>query len=61
MQLVRADNGYHVWSETYDRTLDDIFNVQDEIAGEVVKALKVSLGGTNYRAASLRRTQKPTA
>jgi TolB-like protein len=44
VQLVRADNGYHLWSETYDRTLDDIFKVQDEIAGEVVKALKVSLG-----------------
>jgi TolB-like protein len=43
-QLVRADNGYHLWSETYDRTLDDIFKVQDEIAGEVVKALKISLG-----------------
>jgi TolB-like protein/Tfp pilus assembly protein PilF len=42
-QLVRADNGYHVWSETYDRTLDDIFKIQDEIAGAVVKALKVTL------------------
>ncbi len=44
VQLVRADNGYHLWSETYDRTLDDLFKVQDEIAGEVVKALKVSMG-----------------
>ena len=43
VQLVRADNGYHVWSQTYDRTLDDIFKVQDEIAGEVVKVLQVSL------------------
>jgi TolB-like protein/Flp pilus assembly protein TadD len=42
-QLNRADNGYHLWSETYDRKLDDIFKVQDEIAGGVVKALKVSL------------------
>jgi TolB-like protein/DNA-binding winged helix-turn-helix (wHTH) protein/Flp pilus assembly protein TadD len=42
-QLVRADNGYHVWSETFDRQLDDIFKVQDEIAGAVVKALRVSL------------------
>ena len=42
-QLVRVDNGYHVWSETFDRQLDDIFKVQDEIAGSVVKALKVSL------------------
>jgi TolB-like protein len=44
-QLVRADNGYHLWSETYDRQLDDIFKIQDEIAGAVVKALKISLIG----------------
>jgi len=44
-QLVRADNGYHLWSETYDRTLDNIFAVQDEIAAAVVDALKVSLLG----------------
>jgi TolB-like protein/Flp pilus assembly protein TadD len=42
-QLVRGDNGYHVWSETYDRKLDDIFKVQDEIAGAVVTALRVHL------------------
>jgi len=43
VQLIRADNGYHLWSETYDRTLDDIFKVQDEIALAVVTALKASL------------------
>src|SRR5262249_28311950 len=32
-QLVRAAEGYNLWSETYDRKLDDIFKVQDEIAG----------------------------
>jgi len=42
-QLIRVDNGYHEWSETYDRNLDDIFKIQDEIADAVVKALKVSL------------------
>jgi TolB-like protein len=42
-QLIRVDNGYHLWSETYDRQLDDIFKVQDEIAGAVVRALKASL------------------
>ena len=42
-QLIRVDNGYHVWSETYDRQLDDIFKVQDDIAGAVVNALKVTL------------------
>jgi TolB-like protein/Tfp pilus assembly protein PilF len=42
-QLIRAADGFHLWSETYDRTLDDIFVVQDEIAGEVVQALKLTL------------------
>ncbi len=42
-QLIRADTGYHVWSETYDRTLDDIFKVQDEIASAVVSTLKLKL------------------
>jgi TolB-like protein/Flp pilus assembly protein TadD len=42
-QLVRADNGYHLWSETYDRELSDVFKIQDEIAGAVVAALKLKL------------------
>lgn len=42
-QLIRADNGYHLWSETYDRELKDVFKVQDEIAGAVVSALKLKL------------------
>ncbi|HEY6456682.1 MAG TPA: TIR domain-containing protein [Steroidobacteraceae bacterium] len=42
-QLVRADNGYEVWSETFDRQLTDVFKIQDEIAGAVVQTLKGSL------------------
>ena len=42
-RLVRAESGYVVWSETYDRPFDDILMVQDEIAGEVTKALKTSI------------------
>ena len=38
-RLVRADNGFVVWSETYDRRPDDTLKVQDDIAGEVTKAL----------------------
>ena len=44
-QLIRAAEGYHLWSETYDRKMDEIFKIQDEIAGEVVKQLKVTLLG----------------
>jgi len=42
-QLIQADTGYDVWSQTYDRDLKDIFQVQDEIAGAVVQALKATL------------------
>ena len=42
-RLIRADNGYIVWSETYDRPFHDILMVQDDIAGEVIKALKTSI------------------
>ncbi len=42
-RLIRADNGYVVWSETYDRPLNDILMVQDDIAGEVTKALRASI------------------
>jgi len=42
-QLIDARNGFHLWSETYDRELDDIFAVQDEIATAISDALKVKL------------------
>ncbi len=44
-QLIKADDGFHLWSETFDRTLDDIFVVQDEIASEVAQALEMTLMG----------------
>jgi len=44
-QLVKVDDGFHLWSETYDRELTDVLSVQDEIAGAVVKELKVTLLG----------------
>ena len=45
-QLIRAADGFHVWSENYDRTLDDIFEIQDEIAEKVGGALTASLLGS---------------
>jgi TolB-like protein/Flp pilus assembly protein TadD len=44
-QLIKAEDGFHLWSENFDRTLDDIFVVQDEIASEVTRALEVTLLG----------------
>ncbi|MCG6963042.1 MAG: protein kinase [Acidobacteria bacterium] len=45
-QLVRASDGYEIWSQSYDRRLTDVFKIQDEIAADVVKQLKVKLLGT---------------
>jgi adenylate cyclase len=58
-QLIRADNGYHVWSQTYDRDLKDVFKVQDEIAGRVVEELKVTLPSATTSSAA--RTENAAA
>jgi TolB-like protein/Tfp pilus assembly protein PilF len=52
-QLIRADDGFHVWSQNYDRTLEDIFAIQDEIAIDVVNALDLSLLGDSRQLVSL--------
>ena len=44
-QLILADNGYHLWSETYDRQLDDVFRIQEDIASAVAEALRITLLG----------------
>ncbi len=44
-QLVRVDDGFHLWSETYDRDLKDVFKVQDDIARVVADKLKLTLFG----------------
>jgi len=43
-QLIEADSGYHLWSDTYDRELTDIFGIQDEISAAIVAALSQTLG-----------------
>ncbi|MGI9236328.1 MAG: tetratricopeptide repeat protein [Woeseiaceae bacterium] len=57
-QLIRASDGFHVWSENYDRELDDIFAIQDEIAEKVGYALSQSLLGDSaaHRVAGLTTT-----
>jgi len=42
-QLIKVSDGYHIWSETYDRLMKDIFAIQDEISMSIVEKLKVSL------------------
>jgi adenylate cyclase len=43
VKLTKLPDGYTLWSESYDRTLDDIFAVQDDIARSVAAALQVTL------------------
>ncbi len=49
-QLIDVAEGYHLWSERYDRQLEDVFDIQDEIAENIVRALRVVLGEDEKRA-----------
>ena len=49
-QLVRASDSSHLWSQTYDRPMTDVFKVQDEIAAAVVEELKIKLLGATPKA-----------
>jgi serine/threonine protein kinase/TolB-like protein len=60
VRLVRADSGYQVWSDTYERNVRDIFKVQDEISAAVVDALKLRLSSPGPQLAE-RRTANPEA
>jgi serine/threonine protein kinase/Flp pilus assembly protein TadD len=50
VQLIKVSDGYHAWSETFDRRIEDIFAIQDEISQSVAKALQVTLSsGEEYQ------------
>ncbi len=55
-QLINAADGYHLWSDSYDRDLRDIFAIRSEVAQTLAKALQVSLGAGEVRTLE----QKPT-
>jgi TolB-like protein len=50
-QLIQAEDGFHLWSETYDRADGDVFLIQDEISSSVARALKTEILGTPSRPA----------
>lgn len=56
-QLIRATDGTHLWSESYDRNLEGIFKLQDEIAGAVVKQLELKLLTASSDEASTTNTE----
>jgi eukaryotic-like serine/threonine-protein kinase len=61
VQLVEVGTGYHLWSEMYDRTLDDIFAVQDDIAQSVVKELRAALLGEDVDSSAIIRAKEDVA
>lgn len=60
-QLVDATTGYHLWSETFDRDLEDVFAIQDEITVSIVEALEVELLGEEADRLSRVGTDDPDA
>ncbi len=56
-QLINVADGYHLWSERYDRELEDVFVIQDEIAKNIVQALKIKLSKRDKRALGKAKTQ----
>jgi len=51
-QLINVADGYHIWSHTYDRELDDVFAIQDDVASAIATALVDSFGGLTQKQAS---------
>lgn len=60
-QLINVADGYHLWSERYDREMDDVFEVQDEIARSIAEALKVRLMPAEEAGLSSRGTENVEA
>jgi eukaryotic-like serine/threonine-protein kinase len=61
VQLVNVADGYHLWSEKYDRNLEDVFAIQDEISQAIVDKLKVRVPGVDKAKLRKRYTEDPEA
>ncbi|MDH3903053.1 MAG: hypothetical protein OEU84_03610 [Xanthomonadales bacterium] len=60
-QLIKIEDGYHLWSETYDRDYSDIFKIQDEISAAIMDSLKVHLLGEEEQAVVAERAHNMDA
>jgi serine/threonine-protein kinase len=60
-QLIKVTDGYHLWSEKYDRELEDIFDIQDEISLAILNAIKIKLFGAAKEAVLKKHTDNPEA
>ncbi len=60
-QLIKVEDGFHLWSEKYDRELDDVFEIQDEISLAILEEVKIKLFGTEKKALLKRDTHNTEA
>ena len=60
-QLINVEDGYHIWSQRYDREMKDIFDLQDELARAIVETLEVKLVGEQKQQLVKVHTEKPKA
>jgi TolB-like protein len=61
VQLIRVSNDEHVWAESYNRKLDDVFGVEGEVAGAIADQLNAKLAGTEQKAVADKPTQNRAA
>jgi tetratricopeptide (TPR) repeat protein len=61
VQLINAQTDSHLWAETYDRKLTDIFEVESEIAKKIAESLQLKLTGREARALAVKPTNNPEA
>src|SRR5207248_6879283 len=61
VQLINAENNSHVWAETYDRKLTDIFAVETEIAKSIAEQLRAKLTGHEQQELAVKPTNNPEA
>ena len=61
VQLIRVSNDEHVWAESYNRKLDDVFAVEGEVAGAIADQLNAKLSGTEQKAVADKPTQNGAA
>jgi len=60
-QLITVEDGYHLWSERFDREMKDIFDIQDEITLEIVDKLRIKIFGPEKEMVAKRYTDNPEA
>jgi len=60
-QLIKVSDGFHIWSEKFDRELEDIFDIQDEISLAILNAIKIKLFGAEKDAVLKRNTDNSEA